>query len=147
MNQTKPKTGEEIELEKALKNLPELKLKSELSKEGINISKVSRQKLDNLRRLLDKQGPVRQKYQEIITKAQQEASVIITKAQQEMQAEFAEIQKEGEEIEKSIKIEQGIIIPVLEVPQTQPETEPKKESAEEEVKKEHEAGESQGNEK
>ena len=145
MNQTK--TREEIELENALKNLPELKLKSALSKQGIDTSKISRQKLDNIRRLWDKYGQVSQKYQAIITKAQQEASATITKAQQEMQAELAEIQKEDEEIEKLIKIEQGIIIPVPEVPQTQPEAEPKKESVEEEVKKEHEAGESQGDEK
>lgn len=141
MNETKPKTRESIEYEKALKTLHELSLKKALSEEGVNTSKVSRQKTDEIRRLVDKQVPVRQKYQEIITKAQQESSAIITKAQQEMQAELAEIQKEVEEIIKSIKIEQGIIIPVIEVPQTQPETEPEKESVEEEVKKEPEAGE------
>ena len=152
MNETKPKTIETIEYEKALKTLHELSLKKALSEEGVNTSKVSRQKFDDIRRLVDKQVPVRQKYQEIINKAQQESSAIITKAQQEssatitkaqqeMQAELAEIQKEVEEIIKSIKIEQGIIIPVIEVPQTQPETEPEKESVEEEVKKEPEAGE------
>lgn len=143
MNETKPKTRESIEYEKALKNMHELSLKKALSDEGVNTSKVPRKKFDDIRRLVDKQAPVRQKYQEIINKAQQEASAIITKAQQEMQAELAEIQKEVEEIIKSIKIEQGIIIPVPEVPQTQPEAEPKKESAGEEVKKEPEAGELQ----
>lgn len=158
MNQTKPKTRETIEYEKGLKTLHELRLKSELSQEGIDTSKIPRKKLDDFRRLLDKQGHVHQKHQAIITKAQQEAnaiitkaqqesSVTITKAQQEMQAEFAEIQKEGEEIIKSIKIEQGIIIPVPEVPQTAPETEPKKEGVEEEVKTEPGAEESQGDEK
>lgn len=147
MNETKPKTRESIEYEKALKNMHELSLKKALSEEGVNTSKVPRKKFDDIRRLVDKQGPVRQKYQEIINKAQQEASATITKAQQEMQTELAEIQKEVEEIIKSIKIEQGIIIPVPEVPQTAPETEPKKEGVEEEVKTEPGAGESQGDEK
>ena len=134
MNQTK--TRETIEYEKALKPLHELRLKSELSQEGIDTSKISRKKLDDFRRLLDKQGLVHQKYQ-----------AIIARAEQERQAEFAEIQKDGEELVKSIKIEQGIIIPVPEVPQTQPETEPEKEGMEEEVKKEPDAGEPQGDEK
>lgn len=158
MNETKPRTRESIEYDKALKNLHELSLKKALSEEGINTSKVPRKIFDDIRRLVDKQPPLRQKYQEIITKAQleanaiitkaqQEASVIITKAQQEMQAELTEVQKEVEEIIKSIKIEQGIIIPVPEIPQTAPETEPTKDTAEEEVKKEPEAGEPQGDEK
>ena len=137
MNETKPKTREAIEYEMGLKTLHELSLKKALSEEGINTSKIPRQKMDEIRRLIDKQGPVRQKYQEIITRTQQD-----------MQVELAEIQKEVEEIIKSIKIEQGIIIPVPEIPQTQPEAdEPTKETAEEEVKKEPEAGESQGDEK
>jgi len=136
MNEIKPRTRESIEYDKALKTLHELSLKKALSEEGVNTSKVPRQKFDDIRRLVDKQPPLRQKYQEIITKAQQE-----------MQAELAEIQKEVEDIIKSIKIEQGIIIPVPEVPQMAPETELKKESVEEEVKKEPEAGESQEDEK
>lgn len=156
MNQIK--TRETIEYEKGLKTLHELRLKSELSQEGIDTSKIPRKKLDDFRRLLDKQGQVHQKHQAIINKAQQEANeaitkiqqesnAIITKAQQEMQVEFAEIQKEGEELIKSIKIEQGIITLIPEVPQTQPEAELKQESVEDEVKKEPEAGESQGDEK
>jgi len=147
MNETKPRTTESIEYDKALKTLHELSLKKALSEEGVNTSKVPRQKFDDIRRLVDKQPPLRQKYQEIITKAQQEASATITKAQQEMQAELTEVQKEVEEIINSIKIEQGIITPVPEVPQTEPETEPEKESVEEEVKKEPEAEESQEDEK
>jgi len=158
MNEIKPRTRESIEYDKALKNLHELSLKKALSEEGINTSKVPRKIFDDIRRLVDKQPPLRQKYQEIITrtqleantiitKAQQEASVIITKAQQEMQAELTEVQKEVEEIINSIKIEQGIITPVPEVPQTAPEIEPTKESVEEEVKKEPGAGESQEDEK
>lgn len=107
MNQTK--TKESIEYDKCLKTLHELSLKKALSEEGINTSHVPRKKLDEVRRLVDKQPPVRQKYQEIITKAQQEANLVITKAQQDMQAELAEIQKEVEDVIKSIKIEQGII--------------------------------------
>jgi len=137
----KVKTRETIEYEKGLKTLHELSLKKALSEDGVDTSKVPRKILDTIGRLVDKQGPVRQKYQVIITKAQQEASAIITKAQQDSQAEQAEIQKGVEEIIKSIKIEQGIITPIPEVPQTQPEAEPEKESVEEEVKKEHEAGE------
>ena len=148
MNETKPKTRETIEYEKALKNMHELSLKKALSDEGVNTSKVPRKKFDDIRRLVDKQAPVRQKYQEIINKAQQEASATITRAQQDMQAELGEIQKEVEEIIKSIKIEQGIIkIPVPEVPQAQPGAEPEKESTGEEVKKEPEAGESQEDKK
>ncbi len=156
MNQTK--TRETIEYEKGLKTLHELRLKSELSQEGIDTSKIPRKKLDDFRRLLDKQGQVHQKHQAIINKAQQEANaaitkiqqesnVIITKAQQEMQVEFAEIQKEAEELINSIKIEQGIIGTAHEIPQTQPEAEPEKESVEDEVKKDPGAGEPQEDEK
>lgn len=141
----KLKTKEAIEYEKGLKTLHELSLKKALSEDGIDTSKVTRKKLDEVRRLVDKQQPVHQKYQEIITKTQQESNVIITKAQQEsnviiikaqqdMQAELAGIQKEVEEIIKSIKIEQGIIGTAEVV----------KESPGEEVKKEPEITEPEG---
>lgn len=103
------KTKEQIEYEKALKNLHELSLKKVMSEEGIDTSKVPRKKFDEIRRLVDQQNPVRQKYQEIINKAQQEAQAVITKAQQDMQAELKEIQSQIEGIVKQVKIEQGII--------------------------------------
>ena len=96
MNETKPKTRESIEYEKALKNLHELSLKKALSEEGVNTSKVSRQKFDDIRRLVDKQVPVRQKYQEIINKAQQESSATITKAQQEASATITKAQQDSQ---------------------------------------------------
>lgn len=157
MNQTK--TKETIEYEKCLKTLHELSLKKALSEEGIDTSKIPRKELDEIRRLVDKQGPVRQKYQEIInksqqeanatiTKAQQESNATITKAQQDMQAELAEIQKEVEENIKSIQIEQGIIkSPEKEVGEAQPEAEPKNESPRGEVEKEPESGEPQEDKK
>lgn len=125
MNQIK--TRETIEYEKALKNMHELSLKKALSEEGIDTSKIPRKKFDDLKRLVDTQTPVKQKYQEImtkthqevqtiitraqaeITKAQQDANAIITKTQQDMQNELQEIEKEIEEVVKQIKIEQGII--------------------------------------
>ncbi len=107
MNQVK--TKETIEYEKALKNLHELSLKKAMSEEGIDTSKIPRKKFDEIRRLVDQQNPVRQKYQEIINKAQQDATAAITRAQQDMQAELKEIQNQIEEIVKQVKIEQGII--------------------------------------
>ena len=130
----KPKTKEAIEYEKCLKTLHELSLKKALSEDGIDTSKVPRKKLDDIRRLVDRQQPVHHKYREIINKAQQESNAIITKANQDMQAELAGIQKEVEEVIKSIKIEQGIIT-----------AEP--ESPKEEVKKEPETGEPEEGEK
>lgn len=138
MNDTKPKTKEAIEYEEGLKNLHVLSLKKALSEDGIDTSKVTRKKLDEVRRLVNKQEPVRRKHQEImnkaqqeanaaITKIQQEANATVTKAQQDMQAEIAEIQKEVEEVIKSIKIDQGIIT-----------AEPEKESPGEEIKQEPE---------
>lgn len=118
------KTKESIEYEKCLKNLHELSLKKALSEDGIDTSKVPRKKLDEISRLVDKQQPVRQKYQVIINNVQQEASAAITKAQQDMQAELAGIQKEVEEIIKSIKIEQGIITAEPESPKEEVKTEP-----------------------
>lgn len=121
------KTKEQIEYEKAVKNMHELSLKKALSEEGIDTSKIPRKTFDDFRRLVDSQSPVKQKYQEIITKAQQEAqaiitkahaeitraqqdaNAIITKAQQDMQNELQEIEKGIEEGVKQIKIEQGII--------------------------------------
>ena len=117
------RTKEAIEYEKGMKTLHELSLKKALSEDGIDTSKVTRKKLDEIRRIVDKQEPVRRNYQELINKAQQEANAAITKiqqevnatvtkAQQDMQAEIAEIQKEVEDIVKSIQIEQGIIKPI-----------------------------------
>ena len=84
----KPKTKEAIEYEKCLKTLHELSLKKALSEDGIDTSKVPRKKLDDIRRLVDRQQPVHHKYREIINKAQQESNAIITKANQDMQAEL-----------------------------------------------------------
>lgn len=114
------KTKENIEYEKALKNLHELSLRKALSEDGIDTSKIPRKKFDDLKRLVDSQSPVKQKYQEIITRAQQDANAIITKAQQEaqaimtraqqdMQAELKGVHDQTEEIVKQIKVEQGII--------------------------------------
>lgn len=121
------KTKEQIDYEKALKNMHELSLRKALSEEGIDTSKIPRKKFDDLKRLVDSQTPIKQKYQEImtkthqeaqaiitraqaeITKAQQDANAIITKAQQDMQNELHGIEKEIEEVVKQIKIEQGII--------------------------------------
>ncbi len=114
MNQVK--TKETSEYEKALKNLHELSLKKAMSEEGINTSKIPRKKFDEIRRLVDQQNPVRQKYQEIINKAQQEAQAAITKAQQDMQAELKEIQNQIEGIVKQVKIEQGLLKPEEEKP-------------------------------
>lgn len=108
---TQTKTKERLEYEKAMKNLHELSLKAALSEDGINVSQVPRQKLDEIRRLLSSQALVRQKYQEIITRAQTEANAAVTKAQQDMQAELTGIHNEVEETIKQIKIEQGIIKP------------------------------------
>lgn len=135
-----PKTRETIEYEAELKKLHELSLKSELSKEGIDTSKLPRKVLDDILRLANKQGMVRRKYQEIITTVQQEAGAKIAITQQEMQAELLEMQKEGEMIINKIKMEQGLIPHISEIPQAQPE--PEKESAD--VKKEPET---QGDEK
>lgn len=129
-NMNEVRTKEAIEYEKGLKNLHELSLKKAMSEDGIDTSKVTRKKLDEVRRLVDKQEPVRRKHQETINKAQQEANAAITKiqqdvnatvtkAQQDMQAEIAEIQKEVEEVIKSIQIEQGIIKPIE---KTEPES-------------------------
>ena len=133
MNQPK-KTKESIEYDIALKNLHKLSLKKALSEEGIDTSKVPQQELDELRRVLDSRGPVHQKYSDIINKAQQESSGIINKAQQDMKSELDVIQKEGEELIKSIKLEQGIIEPLLEERvESHPQDEPEKEEVREEM--------------
>lgn len=108
MDQTKPRTKEDIEFEKALKNMHELSLKKTLSEEGIDTSKIPRMKFDNIKRLLEKQQSIRQKYQEIINKAQTDAQAIINKAQTDLHGEIAEIQNEIENIIKGIKVDQGI---------------------------------------
>ena len=107
MNQTK--TKERIEYEKALKHVHELSLKATLSDEGIHTSKVTKQKLDEIRRLLDKGNQVNQKFRNVINNAQQEADAIIKKAEEDRKAEIAGIEKETEEIINSIKIAQGLV--------------------------------------
>lgn len=133
MNQLK-KTKESIEYDTALKNLHKLSLKKALSEEGIDTSKVPQQELDELRRILDSRGTVHQKYSDIINKAQQDSSEIINKAQQELKSELDAIQKEGEAIINSIKLEQGLIKPLLEERvESDPQAEPEKEEVREET--------------
>ncbi len=127
-----PKTKESIAYEIALKELHKLSLKKALSEEGIDTSKVPQQELDELRRVLDSRGPVHQKYTDIINKTQQDSSEIINKAQQDMKAELDAIQKKGEAIINSIKLEQGLIKPLLEE-RVESQAEPEKEEVREET--------------
>lgn len=110
------KTKERTEYEKSLKNMHELSLKAALSEEGIDTSIIPRKKFDDIKRLLDKQGSVRQKHQEIINKLQQDAQAAIARAQQDMQAELNLIQTGVEQIVAGIKADQGIM-PVVPLPQ------------------------------
>lgn len=106
----KNQTREAKEYEAAMKNLHELSLKKAMSEDGIDTSKISQKTFDEVRRLVDKQSYVRQKYQQIITKAQQEAQAAINKVQQDMQMDLQEVQKEIEDAVKQIKVEQGVIL-------------------------------------
>ncbi len=109
INQTR--TREEIEYEEALKHLHDLHLKASLSVEGIDTSLISKQKFDEIKRLLDKQGKIKQK-------AQEKMNVIQT----EMQKEINEVQTEITGIVTSLKEEQGIT-GVAQQDARQPETE------------------------
>lgn len=127
MNQTR----EEIEYEKGVRTLDILRAKKLLSEEGIDTSKISRKKLDEIARLYSQDRYVRQKYQDIINKAQEDLSVTIHKAREDLDEETPKISTKIEDITKSIKIEQGIIKPATEAVPEQEEVAAKEETKEE----------------
>lgn len=96
------KTKERIAYENFIKAARMLDLKANLSEQGIDLSKVPQQTLDELIRLLDKQNAL-----------QREGQVKIQKAQQEIQKETQEaiigVVQKADAILVSIKTEQGII--------------------------------------
>lgn len=92
-NQSPVKTKERIEYEHFIKDARILDLKANMSEQGIDISKVSRQELDEIIRLINKQTDLSREIQE---------------NEQQTQAEIAEIAKEAEAIIDSIMREQQV---------------------------------------
>jgi|GEM_PF-3343879 DNA anti-recombination protein RmuC len=112
MEPKKP-TKERIEFNKELKKaqeyINELALKADMSEQGIDTSKVSRQTFDEIKRQHDSQSKIQAKYNAEISKVTQERQEQINKIQATLQAEIAAGVEALNKIMEDIKKEQGIV--------------------------------------
>lgn len=99
---------EDMEFEDYSKKMRTLWLKKSLREQGIDTIKIPQYKIDEIRRALDKNDQIQQKYQPKFKQLQDDYQAATNKLNTEMQAEVMDARSEVDKLIQQIKTDQGI---------------------------------------
>ena len=96
-------TPEQLEYEELTKKMRLTTAKLRIAQEGIDISSISKQKLDMIMRIFDEMEQIQRDNQQRTSKVQQDANIQTQKINQEAGKKFGEIQKKYQDLIKLLK--------------------------------------------
>ena len=96
-------TPEQLEYEELMKKVRITTAKLRIAQEGVDVSSISKQKLDMVMRAFDDMEQIQRDNQQKTSKIQQESNIQIQKINQDVSKKMMDIQKKYQDIIKSLK--------------------------------------------